>query len=176
MFRKSVLLTIIYITVTSYLLGGFCAAQALQPALESTIEVLRADLRADKITVIAEAMRFSGEDAAIFWPLYNKYELELSKLEDQRARVIKEYAEKYPTLSDADAKAMAETMFDYNARVTKLKKKYFKEFNKMLRPLTVVKFFQIEHRLDLLVDLKLASELPSLVVRPDPGSETEEEE
>jgi hypothetical protein len=173
MFRRSALLTIIYIAATSLWLAGFCSAQVLQPTRDSYIEVLRADLRADKTAIIAQAMRFSEEDAAVFWPLYKKYELDSSKLEDQRVRVIKEYAEKYATLNDADAKAMAETMFDYNARVTKLKKKYFKQFNKVLPPLTVVKFFQLEHRLDLLVDLKLASELPSLLVRPDTENDEE---
>ena len=44
-----------------------------------------------------------------------------------------------------------------------------KEFNKVLSALTVTKYFQLEHRLDLLVDLKLASELPSLLVQAPPA-------
>jgi hypothetical protein len=173
MIKKSTLLTMVYITVASLLLAGVCAAQVLQPTRNSSLEVVRADLRAEKIVIIAQAMRFNDTEAAIFWPLYRKYEVELSKLEDLRVRVIQEYADKYASLGDADVKAMAETMFDYNARLVKLKKKYFKEFNKVLPPLTVVKFFQLEHRLDLLVDLKLASELPFLLVRPDPGNNEE---
>jgi hypothetical protein len=31
--------------------------------------------------------------------------------------------------------------------------------------LTVAKFLQLEHRLDLLVDLKIASELPALLIK-----------
>ena len=41
--------------------------------------------------------------------------------------VIKEYTQKYPNLSDSEAKAMAERMFDYDSRLAALKKKYYKK-------------------------------------------------
>jgi len=84
-------------------------------------------------------------------------------IEDRRVGVVKEYAEKYMTMTDADAKAMAERMFDYDLRVTKLKKRYFKTFNRVLPALTVTKFFQLERRLDLVIDVKLEASLPPLV-------------
>jgi hypothetical protein len=35
-----------------------------------------------------------------------------------------------------------------------------------LAPLTVAKFLQLEHRLDLLVDLEIASQLPPMLILP----------
>jgi hypothetical protein len=107
-------------------------------------------------------MNFSGKDAAAFWPVYRKYEYERSTVDDRRVAVIKEYAEKYSTLTDADAKSMAERMFDCDSRLAALKKTYFKKFNKVLPALTVTKFFQLEHRIDLLVDMRVESSLPPL--------------
>lgn len=83
-------------------------------------------------------------------------------MEDLRAAVIKEYAEKYTMMTDADAKAMSERMFDCDSRETELKRKYFKEFNKVLPAITVAKFFQLEHRIDLLIGIKVESSLPQL--------------
>lgn len=175
--KKSLVLLlgiIICIAVAPYVLAQDQAAspapaatQDQGPGIDSYIESLRADVRADKVAIITEAMRFNDKDAAVFWPIYKKYEFELSKLNDQRIQVIKEYADKFSTMTDADAKMMAEKMFAFESGRVDLKKKYFKEFNKVLPALTVVKFFQLEHRLDLLIDLKLASELPSLLVRPN---------
>ena len=162
------LLTVLSVALTT-LLSGHSTAQQQEPSLDSYIESVRADLRADKIAIITQAMRFNDKDAAAFWPVYKKYEYDLSNLNDQRVKLIKEYAEKFITMTDADAKSMAERMFDYESRRIDLKKKYFKEFNKVLPALTVVKFFQLEHRLDLLVDLKVAADLPSLLVRPNSG-------
>jgi hypothetical protein len=76
--------------------------------------------------------------------------------------VVKEYTQKYPNLSDSEAKAMAERMFDYDSRLAALKKRYFKKFNKVLPALTVTKFFQLERRIDLLMDMKVESSLPPL--------------
>lgn len=163
MIRKSVMLTITF----AMLVLPLCRAQDQQPSLDSVIAVFRADMNADRATVITQAMNFSDKDAGVFWPIYRKYDYERSLLDDRRVAVIKEYAAKYAALSDADAKAMAEQMFDCESRIAELKKTYFKKFNKVLPSLTVAKFFQLEHRLDLLVDMKVESSLPPLA-RPQP--------
>jgi hypothetical protein len=130
--------------------------------VNSQIESLRADLRADKVKIITVAMQFTPQESSAFWPIYRKYEADLGKLNDQRVQLIKSYAEKYDSMTDADAKAMSEKAFDLESRRANLKKKYFKEFNSKLSATTVARFFQLEHRLDLLVDLQLASELPPM--------------
>lgn len=157
--RKSLLLTIAFSILT---LSPLCRAQDQKPTIDSAIEVARADIRADRATIITTAMNFSGKDAAAFWPIYRKYEYERSTVDDRRVAVIKEYAEKYSTLTDADAKSMAERMFDCDSRLAALKKRYFTKFNTVLPAFTVTKFFQLEHRIDLLVDMKVESSLPPL--------------
>jgi hypothetical protein len=144
-------------------------AQEQQPNTDSYIESLRADMHADKVAIITKAMNFNDKDAAVFWPIYKKYSYDLSKLDDQRVQLIKEYSQEFNTLTDAQAKDMAERLFKYQSARIDLKKKYFKEFNRALPAITVVRFFQLENRLDLLVDLALASELPPLLARSDSG-------
>jgi hypothetical protein len=159
MIRKSALLTITFVMLA---LSPLCRAQNQEPSMASAIEVVRADMGADRTKIITAAMNFSDKDAAAFWPIYRKYEYERSRVDDRRVAVIKEYAEKYSTLTDADAKSMAERMFDCDYRLSALKKTYFKKFNTVLPAFTVTKFFQLEHRIDLLVDMKVESSLPPL--------------
>lgn len=146
------------------LVCGVAAAQ--DAALDSRIESLRADIRADKVTLITEAMQFSDQDASAFWPIYRKYEFELAKLQDQRVSIVKSYAENFATMTNAEAKTLLEKSLDFEAQRTSLKKKYAGEFEKAkLTNLVIAKFFQLEHRLDLLLDINLAAELPSLLVK-----------
>jgi hypothetical protein len=159
MIRKSVLLTITFATLA---LSPFCRAQNQEPSMASAIVVVRADMGADRAKIITEAMNFNDKDAAAFWPIYRKYEYERSTVDDRRVAVIKDYAEKYSTLTDDDAKSMAERMFDCDSSLAALKKRYFKKFNTVLPAFTVTKFFQLEHRIDLLVDMKVESSLPPL--------------
>src|SRR5208283_1037838 len=144
---------------------AFCPlgrAQDQQPTIDSTIAVVRANMRADRTTLITTSMNFTDKDGAAFWPIYQQYEYERSRLDDRRAAVIKQYAQKYPTVTDAEAKAMADQMLDCESRLAGLKKKYYKKFNKVLPALTVTKFFQLERRIDLMMDMQVEAALPPL--------------
>jgi hypothetical protein len=133
--------------------------------IDTTIESLRADLRADKTELITQVMSFSADEGKIFWPVYRKYETELIALNDQRSALIKRYSEKYASMTDPDAKAILGQALDFETKRAELKQKYAREFERAgLSPVTTTKFFQFEHRLDALVDLQLASELPALFV------------
>ena len=119
-------------------------------------------MQADRTTLITAGMNFNDKDGAAFWPIYQQYEHERSRLDDRRAGVIKQYAQKYPNLTNAEAKAMADQMLDCESRLVELKKKYHKKFDKVLPALTVAKFFQLEHRIDLMMDMRVESSLPPL--------------
>lgn len=158
---------LVLIPLAILLCGAAAFAQITEPDMESQIASLRADLRADKIAIITEAMRFTEAEAKAFWPVYRQYESELVTLNDQRVAIIKNYSDKYASITDADAKLMMNQALDFESRRTDLKRKYVTLFEKAgLRPLMVARYFQLEHRLDLLVDLKLAASLPALLVNP----------
>ena len=151
--------------VVTFAMLAFCPlgrAQYQEPTIDSTIAVVRANMKASRTTLITTGMNFSDKDGAAFWPIYQQYEYERSRLDDRRAVVIKEYTKKYPTLTDAEAKAMAEEMLDCEFRQAELKKKYYKKFNRVLPALTVTKFFQLDRRVDLLMDMNVESSLPPL--------------
>jgi hypothetical protein len=159
MIKNSALLTITLVMLTFCPLGR---AQDQEPTIDSTIALVRANMQADRTTLITAGMNFNDRDGAAFWPIYHQYEHERSLLDDRRAAVIKLYTQKYPTPTDAEAKAMAEQMLDCDYRLAALKKKYYKKLNKVLPALTVSKFFQLERRIDLLMDMQVESSLPPL--------------
>ena len=159
MMKNSALLMVTFAMLAFCPLGR---AQDQEPTIDSTIAVVRANMRADRTALITAGMNFSDKEGAAFWPVYQQYDYERSKLDDRRAAVIKQYTQKFRNLTDADAKAMADQMFDYESRLAELKKKYYKKFNKVLPGLTVTKFFQLERRVDLLMDMNVEYSLPPL--------------
>ncbi len=162
----------VLLSVLALVIAG--SAQSASPSTDSMIETIRADFRADKVALITEAMKLSEHDSKIFWPVYRRYDSDLMAVNDQRVALIKSYADKFGTIKEADAKSMIDQALDFEAKRTQLKKKYANEFQKAgLSAMTTAKFLQLEHRLDLLVDLKLASELPALLVQaPAPVATT----
>lgn len=169
---RSMVVLIVFVILA---LSPICRAQTQEVSLDSTIAKVRADAQADRVTIITASMDFSGKESAVFWPIYRKYEYERARLDDRRVAVIKDYAAKYPSLSDADAKSMFQEMVDCELRVADLKKSYYKKLNTVLPALTVTKFFQLEHRIDLLMDMKVESALPPLAGVPQTEPEMQVE-
>jgi len=164
--RLSALIFAAFVLASTTLCGAQGKPAQNQQSVDSYIETIRADTRADKTAIITAAMQFNDKDSKIFWPVYKKYEADLIKVNDQRVAAIKTYADKYITMTDADAKTLIDQVVDFEIKRAELRKKYAAEFQKAgLAPLTVAKFLQLEHRLDLVVDVEIASELPALLVK-----------
>jgi hypothetical protein len=154
--------TLFAMMLTLLAASPLCRAQVQVASISSAIELARADMRSQRTEIITATMQLSDKDAAAFWPIYRKYEYERSIVDDGRAAVVKEYAQKYSTITDPDAKSMTDRMLDYDSREIALKKKYVKEFSKIFPATTVAKFFQLDHRIDLLMAMQIESSLPPL--------------
>ncbi len=128
--------------------------------IDSYVELLRSDIRLQKQAVLTEVMQFSDEQAAVFWPIYREYDLERSKIGDQRLALIKEFAANYETMTDEKAMDIAARSFQLEEDRVKLRKKYFGTVQKALDPIIAAKFVQVERAIDALIDVQLASELP----------------
>jgi len=166
---KTLVVSRLVLLATGLVASGPVLAQSSGPTADSAVNAyldsLPADLRADKAQLINQAMQFNDKDAAAFWPVYKMYAADEAKLDDERMQLVKSYADHWTTLTDAEARDLVQKSLALESRRADLKTKYFDGFSQVLPGLTVAKFFQLEHRLDLLVDLKVASELPSLLVR-----------
>jgi len=139
-------------------------AQDKNANIDSYIESLRADMRADKVAIITDNMKFTDQESKIFWPVYRKYEAETTKVNDIRVNALKMYDDKYDSLTDADAKSLIDQSLNYQTQRAELRRKYAKEFQKAgLSALTTAKFLQLEYRLDLLADVNIAASFPALL-------------
>jgi hypothetical protein len=140
------------------------AACAASPALakRDLIELLRADLRAQKTAIVAQVMRLSEEQAEIFWPIYREYEAEFVKLNDERVSLVKDYAASYDSMTDVTAKKLVDRGFKLQEARTRTLKKYVGKMGKALDPKTAARWAQVEYALGSAIDLQIASELPLL--------------
>ena len=128
--------------------------------LRAYVELMRSDIRSQKVAIITELMAFNEDEDAKFWPVYREYETELAKINDERLAVIKEYAANYETLTDAVADRLARAALDLEGRRTALKTRYYDRFKSVLSPKAAARFFQIENQILLILDLQIAASLP----------------
>jgi hypothetical protein len=105
-------------------------------------------------------MGFTESEDAAFWPVYREYDVELSKLGDERVRLIEEYASHYEQMTDAAADKIALKALEIEGRRHELKAKYYDRMKKVLPAKTAARFLQVENQLLMLIDLQIASSLP----------------
>ena len=128
--------------------------------LSAYVELLRSDLRTQKVAIITEVMGLSEAEDAKFWPIYRDYENKLGKINDERMAMIMKYAESYETLTDATADSLAKTALDLEAKRGALLAEVYDNVKKSLSPKQAARFLQVEHQILLLLDLQIASALP----------------
>jgi len=117
-------------------------------------------LKAEKKAAVAENMNLTEEEAAAFWPVYEEFTSALYKLQTERVKIIKEYAEYYQKMDDIRADDLMGRSLKHKQSVVKLESQYFKKFKKVLSPSKVARFFQIHNKINALVAAELAIEIP----------------
>ena len=128
--------------------------------LKAYVELLRSDLRTQKVAVITEVMNFTDAEDQAFWPIYRQYETELARLNDERLQNIETYAKNYTNLSDAVANDLVTKALDLEARRAALKQKLFLQLKGAMSPKTAARAMQVESQILLLLDLQVAASLP----------------
>ena len=134
----------------------------LLSAQDEYIELLRSDIRAQKVELITEVMDFSEEQANAFWPIYREFNTEREAIGDESIKVIKQYIKFYENMTDATAKELWKKSMEIKQSKLDLEKKYYKKFEKALTSKMAVKLMQVENQINDLIELQINSELPLL--------------
>ncbi len=132
----------------------------VQAQQDAYVELLRSDVKTQRVAIITEVMQFSDSASALFWPVYREYEYEATKIGDDMLALIKDYAAHYDSLSEEIAKDLASRALRIDEDELKLRKKYYKRVEKAMGSVTAAKFLQIENQIRLLIDLQIAQSLP----------------
>ena len=153
MYRKAIwLVVLMMVTSSSAVLAG----------RDAYLELLRSDVRAEKIAIVTEVMEFTDAEGARFWPVYREYDRQLQLIVDDRIKMIKQFAANYGNYADKHAKKVAEKSLWLESRRTNLKRKFFPRFEKAVGAKRAAQFFQLERQINLLIELQIAAELPLL--------------
>ena len=135
--------------------------QVITPTVtDEDIALLRKDLRAMKMQVIGQNMSMSDTEAQKFWPIYNHYVRDLSEVNDQKYALLKQYAEMWSTMTDEDALIYVRHWLEADGQAQALRLKYVPTVSQVLPGRKAATFFQLDRRLNMIIDLQLFSQIP----------------
>ncbi len=171
--KKSVVFVLVVVSVL-FVCNISMFAQAAQPAAQSApgagappntvrdqdVEMLRADLRKQRKEIMAQNMTLTADEATKFWPIFDQYRKEAIKPNDLRWQVIKEYADNYNTMTDAQAQDYMKRANAVDEQLLALRMRYVPVFEKVISAKKTALWYQIDRRIDLLINLQLSAVIP----------------
>ena len=126
----------------------------------SNMEILREKIKADKKLVVAANMNLTDAEAKAFWPIYQQYQTKLAKINERIGKLIVEYAQNYQTMTNEIAKKlMKESIAVEKERLT-LKESLMPKFQKALPAIKAARYYQIENKIQAVVQYGLADGIP----------------
>jgi Spy/CpxP family protein refolding chaperone len=131
------------------------ADDASQPKPDDFIELLRKDVRSQKKQIIAENMGLSDAEAVKFWPVYDQYAAELSRIYDTKLALLNDYAENYSSMTGEQAENYIRKRAEVEQSIMQLRLKYMPAFRKVLSGRETALFYQLDWRLGLAIDVEL---------------------
>jgi hypothetical protein len=125
------------------------------------IQLTIAAVEIQRKSVVAQNLYLSDKESG-FWAVYNEYRAEMRKVIDLRAGVITDYADAIlnDSLSDKTATNILDRHLAVEEKRVKVKKRFVNKFKKVLSAKNVARFYQIDNRVDLLVQMQLSSSIP----------------
>src|SRR5689334_19332833 len=98
MLRATILLLVMLVAVPAF--AG--------EAANANLDVLRETIRANRKALVAVNLKLTDAEAKDFWPLYDRYAADLKGVNDRLVKVVQDYTSGYSTLTDDQAKKLAE--------------------------------------------------------------------
>ena len=130
------------------------------PSVDEVLKSVRYDLQTARADIVAKNVILTSEQAAKFWPVFEKYQKEQSAIMDAQLQGIKQYAEKFETLDDAAALGLMKTHLERDQKMVALRQTWLKEFQKVLPAKLAVRVMQIDRRVSLAHQIEFASQIP----------------
>jgi hypothetical protein len=119
-----------------------------------------AQIQSDKHAIVLKNLELDDAQVQAFSPIYDEYQVERKKLFDRAAALLELYASNYESMADDAAGKILKDWFALRSDEVALTRTYARRLGKVLPPAKVVRFVQIENKLDTLVQLKAVNNIP----------------
>jgi hypothetical protein len=128
--------------------------------MTSDIELTRAAIQVRRQAIVTASMDLEPKEAEAFWPLYRDYRNAMMRVNDRFAKLLTEFLGQYGSLTDETATRLMDEYSGIERDRTVVKTDYVPKFRAVMAPRKVARFFQVEHKLDTLVEAELAQLIP----------------
>lgn len=85
-----------------------------------------------RVSVYTYTLALTPEEAKVFWPVFNKYQVELQDIKKEEKKLKKQVYGNMSTMTDKEISEAIDKLLSLEEQEITLKKKYTEEFKKVL--------------------------------------------
>jgi hypothetical protein len=141
-------------------IGMICASPAWAQSNDDAIRLTRSAVQAERQALVATNLGLTEEQRTVFWPLYAEYRTAIDEIADDKVEFFERFFASYETLTDDEALALLDESFKLKARYLEVQKTHAAKMREALPGKTVARFFQIENKMDVIIDYEMSGEFP----------------
>ncbi len=152
-------ITTALVFLAAVVLAGY-ASETFAQQERDEIELMLAQIRTNRQAIVTENLALTAEDSEAFWPLYRQFQNDRALMVDRTMKMLTEFRDNFDVLSEEQAKALVDEYFKIQKEELRLNEKYLREFRKILSQKKTLRYFQIENKLDAIIDYDLSQVIP----------------
>jgi hypothetical protein len=123
-------------------------------------QMLLSQIQTDKRAVVLKAMALDDAQVQAFTPAYDAYQADRRKIMERAVTLLDTYAANYDSMTDDAAKSLIKDWFKLQKDEDVMMEKHAKKMQKVLPAAKVLRFVQIENKLNTLLRLPTLRGIP----------------
>lgn len=147
--------------------GTIISSMALFALPNNEVELIMVSKATQKKVVVLMNMNLKGETKENFGKLYDEYQFKLLKQRLGELTLISNYAKTHKDMTNENSDKLLIEWTTVEAAELALKKEYIEKFKKVMPSSDVIRYFQIENRLQLGLEMRRASQIPLAMPKAD---------
>lgn len=124
------------------------------------VEALQKDAATLRMDIMQANIQLEPGEASKFWGIYEEYLDDLGTRVADRTELIRDYAAEYAQMTDEQATELGRRALTLERERLDLLSQYFDRISGEVGGVEAAQFYQIENRADMLIDLRLAMDVP----------------
>ncbi|MFW2404543.1 MAG: hypothetical protein ACN4GT_07235 [Gammaproteobacteria bacterium] len=124
------------------------------------IELIKSQISTQRQALVAENLNLTEEQSDAFWPLYREFQSKRGPLIDRRIKLLQDFRDNFDGLTDEQSADIIDRWLSLEDDIVKLRKQYVKKFRKILPEKSTLRYFQVENKLDTIINYDLSRVTP----------------
>ena len=147
---KQGLLTVVLLA----LMAAPCVAE------DWSTEITMEQIRESRREIVAATVAPESQYASEFWELYRKYRGRMDEVDKRTLKIFEELTRDSDSIDSVRASEVVDEVLKIDAERAKIRKTYVKKFQKILPPGQLVRWYQVESKMDAVARAAMAATIP----------------